>query len=216
MTWNFKQELARKAIHFTSLAIIFAYFIFAEAFNPKIALLILVFFLIIALEFEYLRIEIGEKIPLLNKAWKYLRREKERYTMGGDVFFLLGGILVLAVFNIRIAVAAILMTTFGDMAAALIGTRYGKHYLKTFKERAWEGILAEFFVNLVVGTGVLFYDAIYNFQVLYDWRLWIVVFVMSITATFVETVVHKMDDNLLIPVFAGFNGQLALLILFSL
>jgi len=32
---------------------------------------------------------------------------------------------------------------------------------------------------------------------------------MAITATFVESIVEKLDDNLLIPLFSGFNGQLA-------
>jgi dolichol kinase len=31
---------------------------------------------------------------------------------------------------------------------------------------------------------------------------------MAGTATFVETITDKMDDNLLIPLFSGFNGQL--------
>jgi len=39
----------------------------------------------------------------------------------------------------------------GDLSAALIGKRYGKHYLKCLKDRAWEGILAEFFVDLLIG-----------------------------------------------------------------
>jgi len=43
--------------------------------------------------------------------------------------------------------------------------------------------------------------------------LWVVVLVMALTATVVETLIYKMDDNLLIPVFAGFNGQVALLVL---
>jgi len=49
--------------------------------------------------------------------------------------------------------------------------------------------------------------------VIYNWQLWVVVFVMAVTATFVETVIYKMDDNLLIPVFSAFNGQIALVLL---
>ena len=35
---------------------------------------------------------------------------------------------------------------------------------------------------------------------------------MALTATIVESSIKKLDDNLLIPLFSGFNGQVALLI----
>ena len=213
MVWNFRRELARKFIHFLAVFILLAYFIISDYFNSQIAMLILVFILIIALELEYLRIEFRKKIPILNKIWDYVIRDKEKNTIGGDIFFLIGGILVLAIFDLRIAVAVILMTIFGDLSAALIGTRFGKHKLKIFKDRSWEGILAEFFVDLVIGIGVFFKGAFFNFSLLYNWQLWIIVLVMVFTATIVETVAHKIDDNLLIPVFAGFNGQVVLLFL---
>jgi len=42
---------------------------------------------------------------------------------------------------------------------------------------------------------------------------WILVLLMAATATVVETVTNKLDDNLLIPLFSGFIGQLAFLIM---
>lgn len=208
MTWNFKHELARKFVHFLSIFVILVYFLASDYFNSKIALFFLVAILLIFLEFEYLRIDSGQKIPVLNKLWAYLRRKKEKNTIGGDVFFLIGAILVLAVFNVHIAIAAILMTTFGDLSAALIGKRFGKHYY--MKERAWEGTLAEFVVDVLIGIGVFIIYAGMSFT---SPSTWILIIVMALTATVVETLVYKMDDNLLIPVFAGFNGQIAVLIL---
>jgi phytol kinase len=205
MGWNFKKELARKFVHLLSIFILFIYFIASDIFNKKIALVILVLILIIFLEFEYLRIEAGGKIPILRDIWKYVRRAKEKNKLGGDVFFLLGAILVLAVFDLKVAMAAILMTTFGDMSAALIGTRFGSH--KFFKDKSWEGTLSEFFVDILIGFFVFFGI---NFSLVYSLELWTIILVMAITATFVETVVHKMDDNLLIPIFSGFAGQIAL------
>ena len=120
MTFSFKQEIARKFVHFLSLFILLIYFLASDFFSSQTARIILVLILIIFLEFEYLRIEVGKKIPILNKVWSYLRRSKEKNRLGGDVFFLLGAILVLAIFDTKIAIAAILMTTFGDLSAALI------------------------------------------------------------------------------------------------
>ena len=210
MKWNFKKELARKFVHFLSIFILLIYFIISDFFNRNIALLILVLILIIALEFEYFRIEIGKEIPILNSIWKYLRRTKEKDKLGGDVFFLIGAIMVLSIFNVRVAIAVILMTTFGDMAAALIGTKFGKHYLKSLKDRAWEGILAEFFVNIAIGFFVFSWG---SFGLIYGAKIWAIILIMALTATFVETLIYKMDDNLLIPIFSGFSGQVILMII---
>ncbi len=207
MSWNIKRELARKFVHIFSILILLVYFLAADYFNSRIALFILVLILIVFIEFEYVRIEVGRKIPILSNIWKYVRRGKEKDKLGGDVFFLVGAILVLAIFDVRIAMAAILMTTFGDLAAALVGLKFGRHWF--MKERAWEGTLAELVVNVLIGVGVLFWGG-WNF---YVWQIWVVVLVMALTATVVETLIYKMDDNLLIPVFAGFNGQIALMIL---
>ncbi len=210
MTWNFKNELARKTVHLLAVFILLVYFIASEMFNTQIALIILVLVLIFFLELEYLRLEIAKDIPFLRWFWKYVKRRKEKNRIGGDVFFLIGAILVLAVFDVRIAIASILMLIFGDMAAALIGKRFGKNYF--MKKRAWEGVFAEFFVDVVIGILVFFWLS-WNFS---NWPLWIIIFVMALTATVVETFIYKMDDNLLIPVFSGFNGQIVLLILKAL
>ncbi len=213
MTWNFKRELARKFVHILSVFILLIYFFISGYFSSKTAMLILVFILIIFLELEYFRIEIGKKITFLNKIWKYVRRKKEKDKLGGDVFFLIGAILVLAIFDLKIAIATILMTTFGDLSAALIGSRFGKHYLNCLKDRAWEGILAEFFVDMIIGFLVFFWGFFSDSSLLLNFDLWAIVIVMSVTATFVETLIYKMDDNLIIPVFAGFNGQMIMIIL---
>ena len=209
ISWNFRNELARKFVHLLSILILLIYFIAADMFDRQIALLILVLILIVFIELEYLRIEVAREIPILNRIWKYVRRGKEDGKLGSDVFFLIGAILVLSIFDIRIAIAAILMTTFGDMSAALIGKRYGKHYLKRLEERAWEGILAEFFVDILIGI-LVFAWAFGSLS--FGWQVWVVIGVMAVVATFIETIIYKMDDNLLIPIFSGFFGQIALLV----
>ncbi len=205
MKWDFRHELARKFVHLLSIFILLVYFRISDFFERDTAMLLLVLILIIFLEFEYLRIETGRKIPILNNIWNFVRRNKEKGKLGGDVFFLIGAILVLSIFNIRIAVTAILMTTFGDMAAALVGKKYGAHKIPYFKNKSWEGSLSGFFVNIIIAVIVFSWG---NPDIVYSSAVWILILVMSLTASFVEAVVRKLDDNLLIPVFAGFNGQL--------
>lgn len=207
MRWSFGKELGRKAIHLSSLFFLVIYFVFYFLFDKSIALVALCALLVILLEFEYVRIELKEKIPLVSFFWKF-RRRHERYTLGGDVFFLIGSIIALAVFDTRIALAAILMTTFGDIASSLIG-RFGMYHLTKFK--TLEGVLSQFLVDFLIGF-LLLRSAWQGF-VPGGEVLWLPVFAMAITATLVETFISKIDDNLLIPLFAGLAGQLCLLLL---
>ena len=196
MAWDLKKELARKVIHLMTVSFIIIFLIISRTYGRALALLALVFLLIVFLELEYVRVELRKKIPFI---WRFFR-EKEKERLGGQAFFLIGAIISLAVFDFDIAVTAILMTTFGDMAAALIGRRFGHIWIT--KTRALEGILAEFIVDLLIAYFIL--------------QNWPIVFVMAITATVVEAAIEKLDDNLIIPLFSGFNGQLIRVILAAL
>jgi len=183
---SLKRELQRKVVHATSLLIAVGYYIL-----PKEAVLLLMtLFLILFLEIEFVRIDLKLKLPFFHK----LYREKEEDRLSGNVFFLIGAIIAISVFSKEIAIAAILMTTFGDAAAAIFGKRFGRTWIPKLKNRAVEGCMAEFVVDLVIGFIFL--------------GSWPVILVMAGTATIGETVVEKIDDNLLIPLFAGFNAQI--------
>ena len=205
--WNFKRELARKFVHLLSVFIILIYFVVSDMFNTTVALVILVFMLVFALEFEYLRLETGKKIPVLGEIWKYVRRDKEQDKLGGDVFLLLGAIIVLAIFDTNVAMAAILMTTFGDLSAALIGSKFGKRKVFQNRNKTWAGVFAELTTNILIGIFVFFIFARPEINVV---GLIVIILVMAFTATFVETLANKIDDNLLIPIFAGLNGHITL------
>jgi len=215
--WSFKKEVIRKAIHLFSVFFLISYVLVSNSVNHKIGLLFLSFLLIILFELEYARVEIGAKIPLLRKLWEY-RRAKEKHRMGAEIFFLLGAIISLAIFDLRIAAAGILMVTFGDMAAAIIGKRFGRTPLPFIKKKAWEGFLAELAVNFLMGFMVLRLPV--NGKMWWDSSfipvgepMWLIIVVMAVTATVVETAVEKLDDNLLVPVIAGFNGEIILLLM---
>lgn len=184
--FSLKRELQRKAVHVTSVLIVILYY-----FLPKEAiLLLLTLFLILFLEVEFIRLDLKLKLPFFHK----LYRDKEEDRLSGNVFFLIGAIIAISVFYKEIAMAAILMTTIGDSFAALFGKRFGKTWIPKLKDRAVEGCTAEFVVNLLIGFVFL--------------NSWLVILVMAGTATIVETVVNKIDDNLLIPLFSGFNAQI--------
>ncbi|WP_269848959.1 diacylglycerol/polyprenol kinase family protein [Methanosarcina horonobensis] len=84
-------------------------------------------------------------------------REHEAESLGGHIYFALGAIAAISLFNREIAYAAVLMTTFGDLAAALIGKFYGKRrvFREIFKnDKSLEGSASEFITDLVVGLAI--------------------------------------------------------------
>ena len=193
MVWSFFHELGRKIVHMTILVVLALYFFIENTHGKQVALIFLVGLLILFLVLEYFRIELGWKIPLFS----LLIRAKEENRVYGVVYFLSASIISLAVFDKKIALAALLMTTFGDMIAAVVGKRYGTTLI--YRNKTWAGFLGELAINLIVGFLIL--DSIY------------VILGMAFVATIVETMVDELDDNLMIPIFSGFVGQI---ILFSL
>ncbi|MCZ7400459.1 MAG: SEC59/DGK1/VTE5 family protein [Candidatus Methanoperedens sp.] len=184
-------ELKRKTIHLTSIIIVLTYYYFGK----QAVLLLLTVYLIAILELEYFRIEWGKKMPFVHG----LFRTKEADRLGGHVFFTIGSIIAISVFPKEIASAAVLMTTFGDTSAAIFGKAFGRMWIPGLKNRAIEGCAAEFVTDIIIGW--IFLPG------------WMAVLIMAGTATVVETLTNKMDDNLLIPLFSGFNGLLVLSIL---
>jgi len=206
MAWGFVHEIGRKIIHITILIVLAAYFLiqdslisagYSAALSKQVALLFLLALLILFLVLEYFRLELGWKMPFFSQ----FIRPKEQNRMYGVIYFLSATVISLAVFDSKIALAALLMTTFGDMVAALVGKRYGTTLI--YRNKTWAGFLAELATNIVVGFIVLTNLPGYIYIVLG----------MALSATIVETLVDELDDNLLIPIFSGFAGQV---ILFSL
>ncbi|MDR6222773.1 diacylglycerol/polyprenol kinase family protein [Methanococcoides alaskense] len=188
------KEFFRKSIHVVSLSIVLIYYYLGKELTLNFLTLVLCFVLLI----DFFRVEKGVKVPIV---WK-LYRSKEKDKLCGTSYFLIGSIIAISVFSKEVASAAILMTTFGDSAAALVGISYGKRWIKGLPNRAWEGVFSEFFVNLVIG-----YFFLSNL---------IVALTMALAATIIETLIYKLDDNLIIPLFSGLIGQLVLIAYSSL
>ncbi len=198
--YSFSTEIIRKLIHLNAIYIVLIY----EFFGKSITLLILTIALIIALEIEYFRIEWGKKIPLV----QVLFRQKEEKTLGGHVFLGIGAIIVISVFSKEVAILAILMTLVGDAAAAIFGRIYGRHFIPGLKNKALEGVFAEFAADILIGIIYLTFF-IGNITPMY----WIILITMSFVATMMETLCSKLDDNLLVPVFSGFAGEALIFLL---
>lgn len=189
MAKSLKKEILRKLFHLMELPVLLVYALFRHYWSEKVAILALTAMFLVLMEMEYIRLEVKPKLPShLN-----IFREKERNNVTGSIFFIAATIITFAVFDYTIAILALMLTVFGDLASALIGIKFGKH--KIFHKKSFEGFLAGLAMNLVVGFLILpSYPAIF--------------ISMALVASIVELMTGKLDDNLTVPLFAGFTGQI--------
>ncbi|MBD2528446.1 phosphatidate cytidylyltransferase [Nostoc flagelliforme FACHB-838] len=107
------------------------------------------------------------------------------------------------------AALGILVMTWGDGLAALIGQRFGKHKYKVFgTEKSWEGSLTMMLVSYVVSSLILVGTQGNS------WQTWTVSLLVAVIATGLEAVSFLGIDNLTVPLgsaaLAFFLSQLVL------
>lgn len=96
------------------------------------------------------------------------------------------------------AVIGILVMSYGDGMAALIGQKWGKHsYQIIGNKKSWEGTLTMTFVSFII--------ALIIFTLTNGWQgqNLIVAVIMAICATILETFSQIGIDNLTVPVLSG-------------
>ena len=186
-----KLEIKRKYFHVLFVSYFLIYCITLILTNSRlISIIPLVAIFLIFLILENLRIHEKIKIPFFQNLWQ----KNELRQFGGEIYYMLSIIIVVLIFNFKIASISILMLTFGDAVASVIGIAFGKHKVKSSKKKAsFEGSIAELIVNLTIGFML--------------WQNWIII-PMAFTATLVETYIPKLDDNLTIPIITGLVGTL--------
>jgi dolichol kinase len=189
MSKSLRKEILRKLFHLMGFPLLLAYSFIRYAWSDRIAGFALTGLFLLLIEIEYVRLEVKPKIP---DFFNVLRsHEKDQVT--SSIFLVASIIIAFSIFDYPIAFTALTLAIFGDLASAMIGVRFGKH--KLFKKKSLEGFLAGLITNLAVGAFLLpDYPAIYV--------------TMAFVASAVELLTGKLDDNLTVPLFAGFTGQL--------
>ncbi|HIK19110.1 MAG TPA: phosphatidate cytidylyltransferase [Leptolyngbyaceae cyanobacterium M33_DOE_097] len=92
------------------------------------------------------------------------------------------------------AVLGILVMTWGDGLAALIGQRFGKHIYKLWDmQKSWEGSFAMGFVSFLVGVFVL------SIAHSLSWKIGLIALIVAIAATALEAFSKYGIDNLTVP-----------------
>ena len=183
---SFKQELLRKGIHACNSIIAFSLFFL----DQNDVLLIVGIGTILIVVFDFLRIYTKQVQRIYNFLFKEVTRDFESHRLTGASYVMIGALIVLSIFESRICIPALLIMSFSDSAAAIIGKKYGK--TKIFN-KTLEGSLAFLLTSFVI---VIFFIPDIDFT-------------FSIIAIIASTIVELMpksnlDDNLLIPIVSAF------------
>ncbi len=143
-----KRELARKAIHVMSTAVPLLVWLLPRP--AAIALLVPVAALALSIDLARHRIR-----PFRYHFLRHTRtmlRSHERRGLAGATWMAIAYAAATVLFPRPVAVAAMLFNGLGDAAAALVGTRWGRH--RTAWGKSLEGFAAGLAVDLGVGIGM--------------------------------------------------------------
>ena len=195
MEISFYNEFRRKAIHLFALCIPVGYF-----FLPKpLSLLILSPFVVGAITIDIIRLK---KLPLhgfLTRLLGPVLREHESSDFAGSSYILSASFFSILLFDKSVAVTAISFIILGDIAAALIGRRFGKTRIRwSFaksntlgnNQKSLEGSLSCLFMCLIVAL------------VVPHLPLWVGV-IGALVATGVEGITLPINDNFSVPLISG-------------
>jgi dolichol kinase len=142
---NFRQELTRQGVHFLVGIACILLFLLAG----RILSIILLFVALIAGYLIAHQIKHHGHFKFLHEIVKHVERSHEQHFPGLPVFlFLFGAILTMAIFsNFLVIVAALIVLTFGDSIATLLGKYYGN--IELVSNRTLEGTVAGIAVSTV-------------------------------------------------------------------
>ncbi len=131
------------------------------------------------------------KVPVISWFLDQFDRKGEKIPGKGAMFFLLGSLIVLALFPQGIALASVLVIAFGDSVATLVGMHLGR--IKSITRKTLEGFFSGAFAGFL---GALFFVD------------YVSAFAASVAAMCFELLdirfgIKVIDDNLMVPLVAA-------------
>jgi len=184
----FVSEFKRKAIHFAALSIPIGYY-----FLPKrTALLILIPIVLISLAMDIIRLKELPGSAFIKRLIGFMLRDHESSDLSGASYILSGAALTILLFAKPVALAALGFIILGDIAAALVGRKYGRIKIG---DKTLEGSLTFFGVCTLVALLVPDFS-------------FVVGIMGALIATIFEAMTLPLDDNLIVPVISGLVMQI--------
>ena len=192
-TIDYKFEILRKGIHLCSLSIPVAYYYISKETALAILIPLTIFSLIVELGRHYVK-------PLrkyFDFLFGFLLREHEKdtskKTLSGATYVFIAAVLTVILFPKVIVILAFSVLIIGDIAAALIGRRFGRH---KFLAKSLEGTLAFFVFSAVL--------VLLTPKVEYLFIEYLIGFIAVAVGAIAENIAYGWaDDNLTIPLSVG-------------
>lgn len=192
---NFIFELERETLHIYLGILIMLLVIFCNQ-----TIWILFFALIIGIILSFLSLKF--KLPFLNYMLQKFERPKylHKFPGKGVLFFIAGCLIVIKLFGSKIALASIVILTFGDSISHLVGLfKKERGKIKNIKYNIEEGL--KDIRGTIVGAVIAGIIASFFVKPLYA-------FIASFIAMGAEFISLKLgednvDDNIIIPLVAG-------------
>lgn len=187
---DYKAELLRKSIHLLSLSIAIVYYFITK----ELALIMLIPFTLLSLVLDLARYFFPTYRKILYSIFGFMLREHEinakQITLSGATYVLIAALVTVLFFPKVFVLLGIAVLIFGDIFAALIGRKFGKH---KFLYKSLEGTTAFF----VFGSLVMLATP----KIEGNLTEYLIGFVAVAVSAIVENISYGWaDDNLTIPV----------------
>jgi dolichol kinase len=199
--WRTKlvREIRRKLIHLTGLSVPLGILIFGKIYTA----IMIAIALAVALALEAGRLKGRIRLPEV--------RDQEQDKVAGYIYYIIGSLITVVVFQPMIAVTAMLMLSLGDAASGLVGSVLENSNVRGCNERwrikPFPIVTAMFLTCLAIGY---LSSAITNLP----FQVYLAGAVGATIADSIALVFYNrgLDDNLTIPIFAGTMMSLAILV----
>ena len=183
---SFKSHWWRVAIRPVALLFLLFYF----AFSKTVALYLIGIVSLCFIGLDISRFLSRQAQDILTVKIKSIFKKGEEKKFSSMTIFLISTFIIILLFEIEIAIIALVFLTFGDIFSKIFGLAYGRH--KLF-DKSFEGTLA--YAGIVIICGYVLYSIV-------DISLFILI-AGGIAATFSEFLPLGMNDNFTVPIISG-------------
>jgi len=189
----FINEIFRKLIHISSLAIPLIYFFLIKDKNAMAVILITLTLISLLIDYARINREGFVRIFFQKHLKSALRPNELKGNLTGATWMLIGFTSSVIIFDFDVSVLALLFLSIGDAVAALVGRAFpiGKIWGKSILG-SLSGFLFCVFVGLTINNTL---------------SLQIIIF-GAISGMFIELIPLKINDNFSIPIFSGLIMQI--------
>lgn len=187
---DYKAELLRKSIHLLSITIAIVYYFITK----ELALMMLIPFTLISLILDLARYQFPAYRDFLYSNFGFMLREHEinskQITLSGATYVLIAALVTVLFFAKVFVLLGIAVLIFGDIFAALIGRKFGRH---KFLFKSLEGTLSFF----VFGSLIMLVTP----KIEGSLTEYLIGFAAVAVAAIIENVSYGWaDDNLTVPI----------------